>query len=52
MDELKQFLRDGFGQVRATSDTPVVLQDGFQPPPSWNGFLSPSDNNAQNGESA
>lgn len=47
-DGLKQFYRDGFGQVRAVSDTPVVLQDGFQPPPSWNGFLSPSDNNAQN----
>jgi glucan 1,3-beta-glucosidase len=47
--ELKQFYRDGFDQVRAVSDTPVMLHDGFNPPSSWNGFLSVSDNNAQNG---
>jgi glucan 1,3-beta-glucosidase len=45
-DELKQFYRDGFDQVRAVSDTPVMLHDGFVSPSSWNGFLS---NNAQNG---
>jgi len=48
-DELKQFYRDGYGQTRAVSDTPVILHDGFVSPSSWNGFLSPSDNNAQNG---
>lgn len=47
-DAVRQFYRDGFGQVRDTSDTIVVLQDGFQPPNNWNGFLTPSDNNAQN----
>ncbi|KAF2656925.1 glycoside hydrolase family 5 protein [Lophiostoma macrostomum CBS 122681] len=45
---LKQFYRDGFGQVRDTSDTTVVLHDGFNTPSSWNNFLTPSDNNAQN----
>jgi glucan 1,3-beta-glucosidase len=49
-DVLKQFYRDGFDQVRQTSDTPVVLHDGFVPPSIWNGFLTPSDGNAQNGE--
>lgn len=48
-DELKQFYRDGFDQVRAVSDTPVMLHDGFVSPSTWNGFLSVSDNNAQNG---
>lgn len=48
-DTLKQFYRDGFGQVRAVSDTPVMLHDGFNAPSTWNGFLSVSDGNAQNG---
>jgi glucan 1,3-beta-glucosidase len=47
-DVVRQFVRDGYGQVRDTSDTPVILHDGFQPPNTWNGFLTPSDNNAQN----
>lgn len=47
-DGVRQFYRDGFGQVRKVSDTPVVLHDGFKPPNTWNGFLTPSDNNAQN----
>ncbi|KAF2713629.1 glycoside hydrolase family 5 protein [Pleomassaria siparia CBS 279.74] len=47
-DALRQFYRDGYGQVRDTSDTPVVLHDGFQAPNTWNGFLTPSDANAQN----
>ncbi|KAI9724716.1 MAG: exo-1,3-beta-glucanase [Chrysothrix sp. TS-e1954] len=46
---LKQFFRDGYGQVRADSQTtPVVIQDAFMAPSSYNGFLTPSDNNAQN----
>ncbi|KAI9753842.1 MAG: hypothetical protein M4579_004970 [Chaenotheca gracillima] len=48
MDELKQFYRDGYGKVRADSDTWVVLHDAFQNESYWNGFLSPDDNNAQN----
>lgn len=47
-DVTAQFYRDGFGQAREVSDTVVVLHDGFQPPNTWNGFLTPSDNNAQN----
>jgi glucan 1,3-beta-glucosidase len=46
-DVTKQFYRDGFGQIREVSDTPVILHDGFKNPNEWNGFLSPSDNNAQ-----
>ena len=49
-ETIQQFYRDGFGQVRDVSDTPVVLHDGFVPPSNWNGFLSPSDNNAHNGK--
>ncbi|KAF2471120.1 glycoside hydrolase [Lindgomyces ingoldianus] len=45
---VRQFYRDGFGQVRTVSDTPVILHDGFKPPNTWNTFLTPSDNNAQN----
>lgn len=48
-DQLKQFYRDGYGQVRAVSDTPVMLHDGFIAPSDWNDVLSVSDNNAQNG---
>lgn len=47
-DVTKQFYRDGFRQVREVSDTPVILHDGFKAPNNWNGFLTPSDNNAQN----
>ncbi|KAK5134596.1 hypothetical protein LTR08_006252 [Meristemomyces frigidus] len=49
LDQVKQFERDGFGQQRAVSQTRVVvIQDGFQLPSSYNGWLTPSDNNAQN----
>ncbi|KAF2751177.1 glycoside hydrolase family 5 protein [Sporormia fimetaria CBS 119925] len=44
----RQFYRDGYGQTRTVSNTPVILSDGFKPPSTWNGFLTPSDNNAQN----
>lgn len=44
----KQFYRDGYGQVRDVSDTPVILHDGFRAPNTWNAFLTPQDNNAQN----
>ncbi|TVY26751.1 Glucan 1,3-beta-glucosidase [Lachnellula hyalina] len=46
-DDLKEFYRNGYDQVRAVSNTPVVIQDGFVSPKTYNGFLSTSDN-AQN----
>jgi len=46
---VKQFYRDGYGNQRTFSQNRVVvLQDAFQPPSSYNGFLTPQDNNAQN----
>lgn len=48
LDVTKQFFRDGYGQVREVSDTPVVISDGFKPPNTWNGFLTPSDANSWN----
>lgn len=49
LDDLKQFERNGFGQQRAISQTRVVvIQDGFQSPASYNGWLTPSDDNSQN----
>lgn len=47
--QLKDFYTNGFNQVRQTSNTPVVLHDGFVPPSQWNNFLNPWTNNAQNG---
>ncbi|KAF1831191.1 glycoside hydrolase [Decorospora gaudefroyi] len=47
-DVARQFYRDGYGQVREVSDTVVVISDGFYDPNTWNGFLTPSDANAQN----
>jgi glucan 1,3-beta-glucosidase len=44
----QQYYRDGYDNVRKISDTPVVFNDGFEPVQSWNGFLTPADNNAQN----
>lgn len=48
LNNIRQFYRDGYGKVRQNSDTPVVFSDAFQPASSWNNFLTPSDNNAQN----
>lgn len=53
MDTVKQFFRDGYGEVRypnqgtSPSEAVVVFHDAFQAPSSYNGFLTPSDNNAQ-----
>ncbi|KAL1795340.1 hypothetical protein ACET3X_007156 [Alternaria dauci] len=44
----QQFYRDGYGQVREVSDTPVIISDGFTPPNTWNAFLTPADANAVN----
>ncbi|WPH00594.1 putative Exo-beta-1,3-glucanase [Acrodontium crateriforme] len=49
MSKLKQFWHDGYGQQRTVSQSRVVIiQDGFQNDNSYNGMLTPSDNNAQN----
>lgn len=48
LDTVKQFERNGYGQQRAVSQSRVVvIQDGFQPPSSYNGWLTPSDDNSQ-----
>jgi len=47
-DTLKQFYQNGYDQVRAVSDTPVMIHDGFVAPSSYNNFLGPST--AKNGE--
>lgn len=49
LQQYKQFARDGYDQQRQKSQSRVVVvQDGFQTPESYNGFLTPSDNNAHN----
>lgn len=49
LDETKQYERNAYGQQREVSQSRVVMiQDGFQPPSSYNGWLTPSDDNAQN----
>ena len=46
--ETKQFEQNGYNQQREVSQSRVVvIQDGFEPPDEYNGFLTPSDNNAQ-----
>jgi glucan 1,3-beta-glucosidase len=45
--DLRSFYRAGFERVRLFSDVTVVIQDGFLPPSSYNGFLTPSHGNAQ-----
>lgn len=46
-DTVKQFYRDRFFDLRLTSDTPVMLHDGFWDPSWLNNFLTPQDNGAQ-----
>lgn len=49
LDELKHFEVNAYNQQRQYSqDRVVVIQDGFQAPSSYNGWLTPSDDNAQN----
>jgi len=48
-DDVKTYETNAYNQQRQSSQSRVVvIQDGFQQPNSYNGFLSPSDNNAQN----
>ncbi|KAI9806485.1 MAG: exo-1,3-beta-glucanase [Piccolia ochrophora] len=49
LDRLRQFTREGYGRVRDVSqDTTVAFSDAFEEVSTYNGFLTPSDNNAQN----
>lgn len=50
-DVLEQFYRDGYGQVRAVSDSIVVIHDAFLAPSNWNNILSSNDANAYGGMS-
>ena len=48
MNTVEGYYRDGYNMVRTYGDSVgVVLHDGFEDPSSWNGFLTPSDNNSQ-----
>jgi glucan 1,3-beta-glucosidase len=42
---LRQFYVNGHAQIRKSSDTLVILHDGFKAPSAWNNFLTPSDSN-------
>jgi glucan 1,3-beta-glucosidase len=47
-DITRQFHRDSYGNQRVVSQSRTFMfHDGFMPPSSYNGFLTPSDNNAQ-----
>ncbi|KAK7520451.1 glycoside hydrolase superfamily [Phyllosticta citriasiana] len=48
LNRIKQFERDALNIYRGVSDTTVVLHDAFQNPSSFNGWLTPWDNNTQN----
>ena len=43
IDAVVQFSKDGYGEVRDVSDTPVVVHDAFQPGTFWNDKLASSD---------
>jgi glucan 1,3-beta-glucosidase len=45
--DLRSLYRAAFERLRLFSDTTIIIQDGFLAPSSYNGFLTPSDNNAQ-----
>ncbi|EMC98930.1 glycoside hydrolase family 5 protein [Baudoinia panamericana UAMH 10762] len=46
--EYEDFVRNAFNQLRETSQTvTAIVQDGFDSPAAYNGFLTPSDNNSQ-----
>lgn len=46
-ETVKQFYRDAFFTLRETSDTAMILHDGFLNPEWMNSFLTPQDNGAQ-----
>jgi glucan 1,3-beta-glucosidase len=46
-NDLRAFFREGYFQVRSFGDTTVIIHDAFLAPSSFNGFLSSSDDDAQ-----
>ena len=46
--DLVQFYKDGYGNVRAVSNTPVMIHDAFEQHGFWNDVLTTPD--TQNGE--
>lgn len=42
-DAVVQFSKDGYGEVREVSDTPVIVHDAFQNGSFWNDILVPGD---------
>lgn len=49
LNQVKTFFKNGYKQQRRYGQQRVVVvQDGFQAPNSYNGFLTPSDGNSQN----
>ncbi|KAL9116132.1 MAG: hypothetical protein Q9227_000501 [Pyrenula ochraceoflavens] len=46
-DTVTNYYRQGYNRVRQDSDVNVIIHDGFVAASEWNGFLVPSDNNAQ-----
>ena len=39
-DAIVQYYKDGYGDVRVVSDTPVIIHDAFQEGPFWDGVLT------------
>ena len=42
-DVVVQFSKDGYGDVRKISNTPVVVHDAFQEGSFWDGILTPPE---------
>ncbi|KAI5818578.1 glycoside hydrolase superfamily [Pyronema omphalodes] len=40
MNQVRQYYYDGWGITREYGDIAVVISDAFQPPRSWNGFMT------------
>lgn len=43
VEAVMQYYKDGYGDVRTVSDTPVILHDAFQNGSVWDGTLKSSD---------
>lgn len=42
-EALVEFYKSGYNNVRSVGNTPVVMQDGFQPNHFWDNILAPGD---------
>ncbi|KAF2139792.1 glycoside hydrolase family 5 protein [Aplosporella prunicola CBS 121167] len=47
MNMVRQFYRNGWGEVREFGDTVVILQDAFNDAASFNGWMTPADGGVQ-----